>query len=426
MDFIPMIAAFVLIFTGVPVGIALLSSALLYFGFFTDTLALTGIVQRMVSSNMSTSLLTIPLFLMVGTVMSRCGISKRLMRWCNALVGHVPGGLAQVNVVLSTVNGGMCGSSGADAAQECKTLVPEMIKLGYPVGFCAAVTAASAMIAPMIPPGNALILYSTMTDTSMVQMFMAGYVPGIMMCAAEMIVVHIVCKKNGWQTRSQRATWKEILGSTLSALPAIAVMIVLMVGVRMGLFTLIEGAVVVIALCFCIGLSNRELKVKDIPGTFVETFHTAGDIMVLIIGSLLFGYYLTWARIPQDVSAALMNISSNKFVFILLSMALMIVMGMFMDATAMLMIVTPILFPVSQAFGISPIQYGIMMILNGYIGSLTPPVGGVMYICCNLLNVSVPEFFKHCKGFILALAIVMVLICLFPQLTTFLPTLIYG
>ena len=185
MTYMPCIVAFALLFAGVPVGLALLSSAMLYFGFLTDTLPMTGVVQKMVTSTMSTSLLTIPMFLMVGTVMNHCGITDRLMRWCNSLVGHKEGGLAQLNVILSTVNGGICGSSGADAAMECKILVPQMTKMGYPIAFSAAVTAASGLIAPMIPPGNALILYATMTDTSVVRMFMAGYLPGLLMCVLQ-------------------------------------------------------------------------------------------------------------------------------------------------------------------------------------------------------------------------------------------------
>lgn len=427
MVYIPTIIAFILLFMGVPVGLALLSSALIYFGFMTDTLPLTNVVQRMVSCNMSASLLTIPLFLMVGTVMNRCGITKRLMRWCNALIGHKEGGLAQVNVLLSTVNGGMCGSSGADAAMQCKILVPEMVEHGYPVDFCAAVTAASGLIAPMIPPGNGMMLYSSMTETSIVRMFAAGYIPGIMMCIAEMLVVYRICHKNHWQSRSERASGKEIWQSTIEAFPAIGVMLLLIVGIRCGLFTVTEGAVVIVLACYIIGLFlYKDIKFKDIPGTFVETFHTAGNLMIMLMGSLLFGYYLSWARIPQDISTFLLSITNNKFIFMFLAMILMLVMGMFMDASAMLLITTPILYPVAQAYGISLIQFGIMMILNGYVGSLTPPVGGVMYTCCNILHVSIPDFFKYAKPFIVALLIVMILLAVFPPLTTLLPNLMYS
>lgn len=427
MIYVPTIIAFVLLFMGVPVGLALLSSAMLYFGFLTDTLPMTGVIQKMVTCTMSSSLLTIPMFLMVGTVMNHCGITNRLMRWCNALVGHKEGGLAQVNVLLSTVNGGICGSSGADAAMQCKILVPEMVKAGYPIAFCAAVTAASGLIAPMIPPGNALILYATMTDTSVVRMFMAGYLPGILMCVAELLVVKAVCRKNHWQSRSEKADGKELFRTTIDAFWSIIVMAVLIVGLRCGLFTVTEGAVVIICMCLLIGIFiYKEIKPRDIPGMFVETFHLAGNIMIMLMGSLLFGFYLTWARIPQNIAGAMLGMTGNKYVFMFLAMLLMLVMGMFMDGTAMLMIVTPILFPVAVSYGIDIIQFGILMLVNGYVGSLTPPVGGVMYTVCNLTRVPIPEFFRAVRPFILTLLIVMLMIALCPTISTFLPNLIYG
>ncbi len=427
MIYVPAIIAFILLFMDVPVGLSLLSSALIYFGFMTNDLPLTSVVQRVVSSNMSSSLLTIPCFLMVGTVMNYCGITERLMRWCNALVGHREGGLAQVNVLLSTVNGGMCGSSSADAAVQAKILVPEMTKHGYPLAFSAAVTAASGLIAPMIPPGNALILYSTMTDISVVKMFMAGYIPGLMMCAAEMLVVWRVCKKHHYQSKGKAAGWKEVFKTTFDAMWSIMIMVILIVGIRMGFFNVTEGAVVVMVLCFLIGIFfYRKIGLKDIPHMFVETFHMACNIMFMLMGSLLFGFYLSWARIPQNIAQALLGISSSKYVFIILSMALMLVMGMLMDGTAMLMIVTPILYPVAKEYGIDLIQFGILELINGYIGSLTPPVGGVMYTVCNILGVSIPDFFREAKPFIIVLLVVMALVAVFPQLSTFLPNLLYS
>lgn len=427
MIYLPALIAFVLLFLDIPVGFALLSSALLYFGFLTDGMPMTSVVQRVISSNMASSLLTIPCFLMVGTVMNHCGITERLMRWCNALVGHVEGGLAQVNVLLSTVNGGMCGSSGADAAVQCKILVPEMTRHGYPLAFSAAVTASSGLIAPMIPPGNSLILYSTMTDISVVRMFMAGYIPGLLMCAAQMLVVKYVCHKNGYQARTHRAEMKELLSTTFDALWSILIMAVLVVGIRMGWFNVTEGAVVIMLLCFFIGIFvYRKITPKAIPGMFVETFHLTCNIMIMVMGSMLFGFYLSWARIPQNIAQMLLTISTSKYVFIFLAIILMLVMGMLMDGMAMLMIVTPIFYPVALEYNIDLIQFGIIELMTAYIGSLTPPVGNVMYIVCNILDVSIPDFFREAKPFIGALLVVLVLIILFPQLSTFLPNLVYG
>ena len=427
LTFLPCIIAFVLLFCGVPVGLALSSSAFIYFGFLTDTLPLTSVVQKMVQSSMSSSYITIPMFLFMGSVMNHCGLTERLLGWCNALVGHHEGGLAQVNVLLSTVNGGICGSSSADAAMQCKILVPDMVKLGYPLAFSAAVTAASGLIAPVIPPGNTLILYGTMTDTSIVRMFMAGYIPGILMCIAEMIIVRIICHKNHYQTSSQRASWKEIGRRTIDAFWSILAIVLLVVGLRGGLFNVTEGAVTISFLCLFIGLFiYRTIRIKDIPRMLVQTFLECNNVLFMLIGSLLFGYYLTWARIPQVISAGLLSLTSNKYVFILLAMLIMLIMGMFMDCGAMLMIVTPIFFPIAQSYNIDLIQFGILEIVNGYIGSLTPPVGGVMYTVCNLLHLPIPDFFRAVWPFIVSLLVVLIIIALVPACTTWLPYLIYG
>ena len=427
MNYLPTIIAFILLFMDVPVGYALLTSALVYFGLMDKSLTMTSVVQKVISSNMSNSLITIPCFLMVGTVMNHCGITKRLMRWCNAMIGHVEGGLAQVNVLLSTVNGGMCGSSAADAAMQCKMLVPEMTKQGYPLAFSAAVTAATSLIAPMIPPGNGLLLYSSMTDTPVIRMFVAGYIPGLLMCVTDMAVVKYVCHKKHYQTRTAKATWRERARATVDAMWSILVMVILIVGIRMGLFNVQEGAVVIILLCLIIGVFiYREIHLKDIPMMFVETFHLSANIMFMLMGSLLFGFYLSWARIPQNITALLMSVSSSKWVFLIIAMGIMLVLGMLMDATAMLLVVTPILFPISQEYGINPIQFGILELINMYIGSLTPPVGGIMYTVCKITKCPMPDFIREAKIFIFAMMILLVLVAVFPQISTFLPTLIYG
>ena len=427
MTYIPFFVAFALLFAGIPVGLALLTSGLLYFGFLAHTLPMTSIIQNMIQNCMSTGLLTIPMFLFMGTVMNYCGLTARLLDWCNALVGHRKGGLAQVNVLLSTVNGGICGSSGADAAMQCKILVPEMVKKGYPIEFATAVTAASGLIAPMIPPGNALILYSTMTDISCVRMFMAGYLPGFLMCIAEMITVAIICNKNNYQSRAEKASWKEILIETKRAFWALVAIILLIVGLRFGFFNVHEGAVATSGLCIIVGLFiYKTITVSDIPKMFIEAFHTTSNIMIMLMGSMVFGFYLTWARIPQNLATFIMHISSSKYVFMILSCVLMLIMGMFMDGTAMLMIVTPLLYPIAQKYGINLIHFGIIELICGYIGSLTPPVGGVMYTCCNITKVAIPDFFKAVKPFILALLFVLLSVVFVPQISTLLPTAVYG
>jgi tripartite ATP-independent transporter DctM subunit len=244
---------------------------------------------------------------MIGVVMNYCGITKRLLRFCDALVGHKVGGFAQVNVLLSTLNGGICGSGAADAAMQCKILVPEMEKKGYGKAFCAAVTAASGLISPVIPPGNLMILYAIMVECSVSRMFVAGYVPGILMCIIEMVIVSVIShKRNYAPSRDKKASFKEIVVSFWQSIWAILIALVLIVGVRMGFFNITEGAVVVIVMCILIGkFVYKELEWSQLPPIFIEAFRSSATIMFMIIGALCFGQYLSWARIPQDIAACL-------------------------------------------------------------------------------------------------------------------------
>jgi len=428
LDYVPILVTFALMFLNVPVAISLISGSLFYFAFITDTLPLTSVIQKLVSANMSSTLLAVPLFMMVGTVMNSAGITQRLMGLCDCLVGHKVGGLAHVNVLLSTLNGGICGSGGADAATQCKILVPEMSKRGYPLPFSAAVTAASGLIAPIIPPGAGLILYGVMTETSVGKMFMAGFVPGILMCALEMAIVSVIAHKNNFQpSRTTRATLGETVRAFVDSLWSVLIIVVLVIGIRMGVFTVSEGACLVVFLCLFVGLVvYKETKISQIPGMLIETFHGASSIMLMIIAATLFGMYLSWAHIPQNLAALMLTVTSSKFVFLFLSMILLLIFGMFLDGTAVLMIMTPLLWPVAQQFDVNAVHFGILLIVNTSIGSLTPPFGGVMYIVCKILKVSIPDFVKACWPFIVGLILLMFLLMAFPEIVLFLPNLVYG
>jgi len=426
--YLPIILAFALLLSGVPVTFALIGATLVYFAFMTDTLPLTMIAQKLVSAQMSYTLLAVPYFLMVGSIMNYSGITKRLMTFCDLLLGHRVGGLAQVNVLLSTINGGICGSGAADAAVQCKILVPEMSKRGYPIAFSAAVTAASGLIAPIVPPGVGLILYGIMTETPIGHMFAAGYIPAILMCAFEMVVVALISHRKHYRpSRDRRASLKAILLALRDSIWSLIVPLVIIVGLRGGLFTVTEGAVVIIVLCFLVGLFYyRDLHLSDMPKILKETFRSTGTIMAMILSAVLFGMYLSWARIPQDVTTWMLSFTNSPIVFLLMVNVLLLIFGMFLDGTAMLMIMTPLLYPAAQAFGINGIQFGMLMIINSSIGSLTPPLGGLMYVTCKLCNVTIVDFVKHVWPFIVALMIVLVLIMVIPQISTFLPQLIYG
>ena len=426
-SFLPIILAFGLMFLSVPVPICLLAGTFLYFGVLNPTLPMTSIIQNIVNQSMSTGMLAAPLFIMAGAIMNYSGITARMLDFCDCLLGHKEGGLAYVNVLLSTLNGGMCGSATADAALQCKLLVPEMEKKGYPRAFSTAVTAASSLITPIIPPGVPLILYGIMTGVSVGKMWVAGYVPGIMLCVGMMVVCAIYAHKYHWKSgRESRATGKELLQATLKSALALIIPIFMIAGLRTGLFTATEAGTVLIIMAIVIGLIYRSLRPAHFKPIMKDAFLSTANIMLIIVSACGFSMYLSWERIPQLLAEWMMSVSTNKYMFLLLSQLVVFVLGMFLDVTALLLILTPILYPMAQSYGIDLLQFGMIFLVNLYCGCLTPPFGTLMYVTCNLTDVSIPEFCKYGWAFILVMILVCVIMAIFPQVPTFLPNLIYG
>lgn len=426
MDFLtwlPLIFVFVLLALRVPVCLSFISGALLYFGFIAPELPLSMTLSKMVTSGMSINLLAIPFFITSGLLMDRSGLSSRLLGLADTLVGHFWGGLAQVNVLLSAFNGGLTGSGNADAAMDCKMLVPEMERRGFNRAFSAAVSATSALIAPMIPPGVCLILYATTTETSVVDMFMAGYLPGILMTVAEMLAVCYVSHRDGYKpTREKRASLKEIGKACIDSFWAIVLILFLIVGLRTGLVTASEGGAALCLLCAFVGtFIYKELKPKDYKEIFHEAFVSSANIFGIIVSATVFGLYLTYAQIPRRLTEIMLSVSHSPMMFLFVVNIMLLIMGMFVDGSAIIMIAAPMLYPAAMEFGIDPIHFGIVMILNLSLGGLTPPFGAGLYQCCNLCNVEMPEFLKQVKELFLALLIVLILVTVFPWISTFLP-----
>lgn len=427
-NLIPAVIVFLLLLLNVPVAVSFFSGSIIYFVFFCHDLALTAVLQKMITSGMTVTFLAIPFFVTAGVVMSYGGISDRVMDICDSLVGHTRGGLAHVNILLSTLMGGVCGSAGADAAYECKVLVPQMVKHGYDPAFAASVTAASALISPIIPPGTGLILYASMTGTSVVAMYMAGYVPGIMLCVFMCITVAIIARVQHFSPdRDHRATKAEVIATLKVGWPALLMPLVLLLGIRTGWFTPTEGGLVLIVMCLVLGaFVFREMRPQDLKPILVESFSSTVNVSMIVVSAVLFGLYLSWERIPQDITQIMLSMTDSPGMFLLLANILVFVMGMFLDGTAVLMIATPLLFPAAQVYGINPIQFGMIMILNMSVGGLTPPFGGVMYVCCHLCNVEIPDFVKKCWPFTLCIILALFLLCCFPGLSTFVPSLLYA
>ena len=427
-SFIPMILLMVLFFMKVPVGFSLIISSLFYFTFMTDSSPVDLALQNMISGLESFPLLAIPFFIMMGVVMNYAGISDRLMTFAELCVGHLPGSLGHVNVLLSTLMGGLSGSSNADAAMDCKILVPEMEKRGYSREFSAAVTACSSLIPSVIPPGIVLIIYCMAAKQSIGKLFMAGYIPGVMLCIAMMIVVHVIAKKEGYgKTRERMARPGEIARGAWDAILALFMPFGLLMGLRFGAFTATEGGAMAVVYCLVVGFFvYRTLHVKDLVPIFRESFFATAEVMFVIVGANLFGYYVSWERIAQQAGQLILGITDNKYIFLLGINIFLLILGMFMDSGPVIIILMPLLLGPLQQMGIDPIHFGLIMVLNLQAGGLTPPFGSMMFICCSMLKLPMDRFAKACIPFYIAILAVL-LICTFcPAIVMFLPNLIMG
>lgn len=426
MGYIPIFILFLLFFLNVPVAYSLIIATLSYFTFINTTIPADMVIQRMVASAESFPLLAVPFFITAGSIMNYAGISRRLMAMADVLTGHMVGGLAQVNVLLSIMMAGISGSANADTAMQCKILVPEMTKKGYSKPFSAAITAASATISPIIPPGIALILYAFLANVSVGKMFLAGYIPGILMGLALMIVVHIISKKRKFvPSRDKKASLKEIMVQALHSSWALFLPFGIILGLRFGMFTPTEaGAMSAFYALFVGFFIYKELKLEHIPHILLESLMGTAVVMLIITAASAFGFYMSWERIPHKIAQMLMEVTTNPVGFLLLVNILLLFIGMFIEGTAVLIILAPLFVPVASQLGIDLIHFGIIMVINITIGGITPPFGSLMFLACSLVEVRVADFIKEGYPLILALIGVLALLTFCPWLVTVIPNMI--
>ncbi|NME35856.1 MULTISPECIES: TRAP transporter large permease [Fusobacterium] len=421
----PVIVLFILFFLNIPIGFALMGSALFYFMFINQTMAMNMVIQQFVTSVESFPYLAVPFFIMVGSVMNYSGISEQLMNMAEILAGHMKGGLAQVNCLLSAMMGGISGSANADAAMQSKILVPEMIKKGFSPSFSAAVTAASSAVSPVIPPGTNLILYALIANVPVGDMFLAGYTPGILMTVAMMITVYIISVKRGYEpSREKMASPKEVFNQAMKSIWALAIPFGIILGMRMGMFTPTEAGGVAVVFCFLVGFFvYKQLKLKHIPIILMETVKSTGSVMIIIASAKVFGYYMTLERIPQIITQALMDFTDNKFLLLIVINLLLLFVGMFIEGGAALVILAPLLVPAVKGLGVDPLHFGVIFIVNIMIGGLTPPFGSMMFTVCSIVNVRLEDFIKEVWPFIVSLLVVLLIVTYSENIALFIPNL---
>ena len=428
-DLLPVLLVFLLYFAGLPIVYSLFGASFFYFLFIDTTTVPHMIMMKVMNSTASYSLLAIPFFVMSGSIMNYGGIADKLMDFAEVITGHMRGGLAQVNVVLSMMMGGCSGSANADCAMQSKMLVPEMEKRGYSKAFSAAITAASSAATPVIPPGVNLIVYAVIAQCSLARVFAAGYVPGILMSISMMIVVAIIAKKRNYPTtRDKFPPVKEVLRQAFISFWGLFFPFGIILGMRFGLFTPSEGGAFSVVYCLIVGkFFYKKLSFKrDLIPILMDSVAGTSSVVLIMVAANVFGYYMTWINLPKVVATAVLNITGNKWVFLMICNVILLIMGMFLEGGAALMIITPLLLPVAKQLGVDVIHFGLVAITNIMIGGLTPPFGSMMFTTCGITKCAIGDFLKEVWPFILCLVVVLLLITFCPALVTFVPNLIYG
>lgn len=421
-----LILVLILLFLKVPVFVSIIAVSVAYFFLNPDVNAMI-LAQRVSSAIQSTSLLAVPFFVCAGVFMNYSGVTRRIMALCDVLTGRMWGGLAQVNVLLSTMMGGLSGSSLADAAMEARMLVPEMEKKGMSKEFSSVVTAASAMITPLIPPGIAMILFGSLANLSVGKLFVSGIGVGLILCIGEMVTVSIISRKRGYApNRKERLHWKQVAPVLKQAILPLILPVVIIGGIRIGAFTATEAGTVAVVYSIFLGLLYKEIDWNTIVKGLKETVISTAGIMMIIGAASALSWVLTKERIPQTITELMLQITDNKYVFLLLVNLFLLFVGMFIEGNAAMIVLVPLLYPIATGtYGIDGIQFAMMFIFNMAIGSLSPPMGTLMFVVCNETKCKLSTFIKESIPFYIVLLVELFLFATVPVLTTGLVNLIY-
>lgn len=414
-----------LLVLGVPIAFVILGASVVY---FTLNPLMTSIVaQRMASSLESFPLLAVPFFIVAGAFMAHGGIAKRLYALADGLVGHFHGGLAQVAVLNSLFLGAMSGSANADAAIDARTIAPIMREQGYSNGFASVVSAASGAITPIMPPSIGLIVYGLLTGTSIGRLFIGGIVPAFIITAALLLTVRWTSKRRGYlPVRAARLPLIAVAARAGAALWALAMPVLLIVGLRGGWFTPTELGAIAAIYAFVVGLFiYRGVRWNQVFAIMRESARTTANVLFIVVTAAVFSMILALEQAPQQMVNALLALSDNKYAVLLIVNLFLLVLGTFLEGLALMIILVPILLEIMQTLDVDPVHFGIVLVFNTTIGSITPPVGTVLYTVCSITKCSIEEFAVEFLPFFAALVGVLILLTFVPPLVTFLPNLIF-
>jgi len=408
----------------IPVAFAVGLTSLFYM-LLSGRVPLPFLAQRMVSGVDSFPLLAIPFFLLAGELMSAGGITKRLVRFASALVGHITGGLANVVIVANMIMAGMSGSAVADASAAGAVLIPPMLRSGYPAGFTAAVNASAATVGPVIPPSINFVIYGSIAEVSTGRLFAGGIVPGVLMGLYMMGVSYVMARRMRFP-RAARVPLRELWDATRGALAPMLMPLTIMGGIIGGIFTPTESAVVAAFYALILGFLYRELRWRDLPQVFGKVMVNSSVVLFITSVFAVGGWIIAFEKLPQRLTGLFGPIANNPVLVLLLINIIFLILGCFMDALPLLIVVVPMFLPLVRGAGIDLIHFGVLITLNLMIGLLTPPVGMLMYITCRLANVGIDQFIRYAWPFIAALIVVLFMVSYIPETVLFIPRILMG
>ncbi|MGS2739811.1 TRAP transporter large permease [Sinomicrobium sp. M5D2P17] len=420
-----LLISFVLLLAiGVPVAWSIGISSLVTMLVTIDSIpAFTTVAQRMATGLDSFALLAIPFFVLAGQIMNQGGIAERLITFAKSLIGSLPGGLSYVNVVSAMLFGAISGSALAATSAIGGILGPHMEKEGYSREFSAALNVTSSTTGLVIPPSNILIVYSLASGgVSIAALFLAGYLPGILMGLALMAVAAVWIRRKKYPA-GERSTIKQILTSFLHAFPSLFLLVVVIGGIVAGIFTATEASGIAVLYSLILSFVYKEMDLKKLRKVFLRSVRTNSIVMLLIATSMAMSWVMSYEDIPQSVSSAMLGLSDNKYVILLMINLILLVVGMFMDMTPAVLIFTPIFLPVVKDLGVDPVHFGIMMVMNLCVGLCTPPVGSVLFVGVGIAQTTIQKVIKPLVPLFIAMFIVLLLVTYIPEISTWLPGL---
>jgi len=415
---------FLLITLGMPVAMALGLTAVGFYVLQDDLSILAMLPQRMFSATTGFTLLAIPFFILAGNLMNTGGITRRIFRFADACVGHIRGGLGQVNVLASLFFSGMSGAAVADAAGLGQVELKAMRDRGYDPDFSAAITAASSTIGPVFPPSIPFVLYSSITGVSVTKLFLAGVVPGLLMAVALMTAVYIVALLHR-MPRNDHIDWREIWRSGLDSALSLFTPVIIIAGIFGGFFTPTEAGVVATAYALVLSmLVYREVKPRDLPGILWDSLVHTIRVMFVIATAGFFGWLLIHQRIPHQLVITMTGFSDNPAVIMAIIVVILLILGMFLEGIAVIVLTVPLFLPVVTQIGVDPVQFGVIMIMCSMVGLLTPPVGMVLFAVASIADMSVGRLSRALLPYLAGITLVLLMVIIFPWVSVWLPDLV--